>query len=436
MEVLTKQLEKEKTEKAELAEQLKKLQAEFDAMKSAQKANPEPEKEHPNEVNDDDGIEIAPIASSTRHVRSTGSLEESRFLSSVNQLSISSISVPECKPAEGDDEIHRNTFEMWRDLLIDCMTLAGIEDELTKFTVFKVKAGQRLLAIFRNTKSDVEAPDEVIEPFSNALHRLKQYFGSGSDVMFQRRKLALMEQKPEESNLAFVIRVGETAQLCDFEKAKEFEEIAKAVAEHASCKEVRVTALKMVNRNGTFTELVDKVREIQAIRMNEEYFAAKHGQGATSSQSAMLAPVRAEHSKQWIPRRSFPQRADSRYFPYSRGNTRGNQRFGRQAGWRTNSSDSPRRNTEGRIDHRQSDRCWRCYSFWHLSSECGAANLICRKCGRLGHIQRACHPSIQENMKRVSTKEVSEVETKYPKGEANDEETDSIPEKVSDQLKN
>lgn len=105
--------------------------------------------------------------------------------------------------------------------------------------------------MFRNTKSDTDAPDATTEPFSNALHRLKQYFGSGSDIMFQRRKLALMEQKSEESDHAFVTGVGETAQLCNFDKAKEFEEIAKVVAEHARGKEVRFTALKMVTRNGS-----------------------------------------------------------------------------------------------------------------------------------------------------------------------------------------
>lgn len=432
LELLTKELEAEKLEKAEMARQLKNLQAEFEAMKSARVMESTAEKEVSDVASGE--FEAAPTASSTHHVRSVGNIEESRFLSSVNQLSISSIAVPECKPAVGDDEIHRHTFEMWRDLLMDCMALAGIEDEFTKFTVFKVKAGPRLLTIFRNTKSDAEAPDATINPFSNALHRLKLYFGSGSDVMFQRRKLALMEQKPEESDLAFVTRVGETAQLCDFEKAKEFEEIAKAVAEHARHKEVRITALKMVNRNGTFTDLVDKVREIQAIRMNEEYFAEKHGKGGQTMKAAMVAPVRVGPSKQWVPRRNFPQKPDNRYAPYSRGSFRNNQRSGKQTGWRMNSFDSPRSNAEGRNDYRQSNRCWRCYSYFHLPSECGAANLVCRKCGQLGHIQRACQPSVQDNIKRVASKEIAEIERKYSASEAKDEESVTQLEKVSDHL--
>ncbi|XP_062565158.1 uncharacterized protein LOC134227587 [Armigeres subalbatus] len=285
LEKLTCKLE---AEKAEMAEQLKKMQAEMEAMKSGRGISSTPDKD----VVEQDSVDFAvvPCASSTRHGRTIGTAEESRFLCSVNQLSVSSITIPECKPAEGDDEIHRRTYEMWKDLLTDSLTLAGIEDEMTKFIVFKVKAGSRLLSIFKNTKSDDEAPDATTCPFSNALHRLKLYFGSGSDVMFQRRKLSLMEQRPEESDLAFITRVGDTAQLCDYDKTKEFEEIVKTVAEHAKCKEVRVTALKMVSRNGTFTDLVDKVREIQAIRMNEEFFEAKYGRRQTITKEAMLAP--------------------------------------------------------------------------------------------------------------------------------------------------
>lgn len=311
------------------------------------------------------------------------------------------------------------------ELLIDCMALAGIEDELTKFTVFKVKAGPRLLTIFKNAKSDADAPDSTMEPFSNALHRLKLYFGTGSDVMFQRRKLALMEQKPDESDLAFITRVGQTAQLCDFDKSKEFEEIAKTVAEHAKCKEVRITALKMVSRSGTFTDLVDKVREIQAIRMNEEFFAVKHGNRESSSSSAMLAPVRTEHSRQWTPRRNFGQRGDNRYLPYQRNSPRNNQRFTHQTGWRVQAqgTDRSRKFAEDRSDRRTSvrDRCWRCYSFFHLPSECGAANLVCRKSGLVGHIQRACPPPTPTTMKREGINEVSEIEAKYSKGDAVDE---------------
>lgn len=84
--------------------------------------------------------------SSTRHMASTSSLEESKFLSSMNQLSVASINVPECKASDGD-EIHRHTYEIWKDLLVDSLKLAGIEDEPTMFTVFKVNINYLLQGI-------------------------------------------------------------------------------------------------------------------------------------------------------------------------------------------------------------------------------------------------------------------------------------------------
>jgi hypothetical protein len=103
--------------------------------------------------------------SSTRRGEILSALEDSRFVSSMNQLSVASVNVPECKPSIEGEDIHRHSFEMWKELLIDSMALAGIQDEITKFTVFKVKAGERLLEVFRSTKSSLDAPDAVIYPF-------------------------------------------------------------------------------------------------------------------------------------------------------------------------------------------------------------------------------------------------------------------------------
>ncbi|XP_062540136.1 uncharacterized protein LOC134208055 [Armigeres subalbatus] len=242
--------------------------------------------------------------SSTRRPVTRTSFEESKFMTSVNQLSVSSLHVPECKPMEGDEEIYRYAYESWRELLEDTMRLAGVEDEATKFTIFKIKAGPRLLQIFRNTKSNIDSPDPTVKPYENAIHRLKMYYGSGSDVMLQRRKLSLMKQKPDESSLAFISRVGDTARLCEFGEEKEFEEIVGAIAEHATCRDVRVAALKMLSRKGTFAQLVDKVRELEAIRINEEFFKQNN-----KPETALVAAVTAD----------YPLRDR---LPYSRANNR------------------------------------------------------------------------------------------------------------------
>ncbi|XP_062535223.1 uncharacterized protein LOC134204416 [Armigeres subalbatus] len=243
---LAKQLTEERAIREKMAGELEKSRKEIEALRAGltRDTGSNPDSQQSN-------FDAQTGFSSTRHMAFTPnasrSLEESRFLCSMNQLSVASINVPECKAA-ADEQIHRQTFEEWKDLLIDSMKLAGIEDEVTMYTVFKVKAGPRLLEIFRNTKSACDAPDPDAEPFSNALHRLKTYFGSGSDVMLMRRRLSLMLQKHDESDLNFILRVGSTARLCEYDDDKEFEEIVATVAEHAISRDVRTTALKLLSR--------------------------------------------------------------------------------------------------------------------------------------------------------------------------------------------
>nr|XP_029719431.1 uncharacterized protein LOC115261683 [Aedes albopictus] len=322
------------------------------------------------------------VPSSTHRSKTTTSFEETKFMASINQLSVSSVNVPECRPAIESEDINRHTFEQWRDLLVDSMALAGITDEVTKFTIFKVKAGPRLLDIYRNAKADEDAPEADLFPFTHALYRLKAYFGSGSDIMLQRRRLALMEQKMDESDLAFVTRVGSAARLCDYGKGKEFEEIVGTIAEHAQSKEVRTMALKLLSRNGTFSDLVDKVREIEAIRLNEKFFSQKHG----VKTEAIVAPVSADFPRRPGGTQRYPGRAISQ-----RG-YRGNPVASRYPTYQGFSRPEVRSgfNQQRNFFTPQRNRCWRCTSVYHTPAKCHAINKDCRNCGRIGHIQVAC----------------------------------------------
>lgn len=293
-----RELAETKSVNAQLNEQLGKANETILSLQASLKI---PRRE-PSDVTSEEFIEQLGPSSTRRQETTEGetSREMTRFMSSVNQISVSSINVPECKPKGDGEEIGRHDFEAWKDLLCDSLKLAGVVDETTQFIIFKVKAGQALLDVFRNTKSSDEAPDEDSFPFSNAMHRLKAYYSSGSDVMLQRRKLALTIQKPEESDLSFLMRVGATARLCEFGE-KEFEEIVSTVAEHAKNREVRTTALKLLSRKGTFSELVDKVREIEAIRLNEEFFRMKHGEveQATVARVAVRNSTGGSNVRQW-----------------------------------------------------------------------------------------------------------------------------------------
>lgn len=317
-------------------------------------------------------------------------VEESRLYTSINQLSIASLSVPECKPAE-DGEIHRHSFEAWKDLLSDSMILAGIEDEFTKYTVFKVKAGARLLEIFKNTKSSSNDPDVVRSPFANAMARLKSYFGSGSDVMLMRRKLALLTQKPGESDLSYITRVGSMAHLCDFDDTKEFEQIVATVAEHATNREVRTVALKMLSRNQSFTDLIDKVREIEAIKLNEEFVRKKY----QKAESNMVASVSASTTRSFRnPAGQLQQRSFQNY-----GNRPLRGAFRAPRGRQSNVGSGPY------LHPSREPKCWRCNSVYHDASVCSHQDKTCIFCGRRGHIRRACRSRAREMGTMQSTRE-------------------------------
>lgn len=179
---LEKDLEEERTRNAILVNEMHKMrEAKEPAIATG---GEEPLSDSAGEILAQSTIEFEAVGpSSTQRPRDITGFEESKFMCSINQLSVSSIAVPECKSTTENGEIDRHTFVQWHDLLVDSMQLAGITDEATKFTIFKVKAGPRLLDIYRNSKADEGAPDAVMAPFGHAMYRLKAYYGSGKSKL-------------------------------------------------------------------------------------------------------------------------------------------------------------------------------------------------------------------------------------------------------------
>lgn len=329
--------------------------------------------------------------SSTNHPtghHSDTTVELSRFVSSMNQISVASISVPECKPSVEGEDISRLDFNSWMDLLTNSMVLAGITDEATQYIVFKVKAGQKLLEVYKATETSSAAPSQETHPFSNALFRLKAYFASTSDVMLQRRKLALMSQKPNESDLVFIRRVGSAASQCEYTEGKQLEEILSTVAEQAKHKEVRIAALKMMSRKASLADLVDKVREIETIRLNEEYVSKKQAVTATSVASVNAVQTIAG-SSHYGASHPFPGYGKT---PNQRLNFRGGRGQRPYRGgisWRGSSSQIP-------------ERCTRCNSVYHSAEKCFAIQMTCHNCGDKGHLLRACTLPLAPRSSRYS----------------------------------
>lgn len=196
--------------------------------------------------------------------------------------------------------------------------------------------------------------------------------------MLQRRKLALITQKQNESDLKFITRVGATARLCEYSDGKEFEEIVSAVAQHSRSRDVRSAALKMLNRKATFTDLVDKVRELEAIRLNKEFVCQRFKE----KEPAILAPILTKRPVLKNERKlsNNKQKYDVRPYQRSYGsrNQQGNWRFSRN------------QNSLNKFGAFRGERCWRCNNFSHAPANCNAVDKECRNCGRVGHLQRAC----------------------------------------------
>ncbi|XP_055546065.1 uncharacterized protein LOC129730619 isoform X1 [Wyeomyia smithii] len=385
LDAVMKELAEVKSSNVMMKQQLEKAQ---ETIKSLQASLQSPRSEGDVESVEFNGN--AGPSSTRRQINETGT-ELTRFMSSMNQMSISSIRLPECKPSVEGEQVGRRDFEAWKDLLLDSLKLAGVDDEPTQFVVFKVKAGPMLLEIYKNTKSTSEAPSDVMYPFSNALFRLKAYFGSASDIMLQRRKLAVMAQRPEETDLSFIMRVGAIARLCDFAEGKEFEEIISTVAEHARNKQVRTVALKMLSRQGSFTDLVDKVREIEAVTMNEEFYHLKHGKTDHAMVAAVSVPYATAGPSRQGSFRGSTSRARFGYQYTSRGGNRFRTPYERIGLYK--------QQEYGRPDPY---RCFRCNSVYHKPESCFAIDKVCLNCGRKGHIQRACRTSMQKENERLT----------------------------------
>lgn len=299
---------------------------------------------------------------------------EGSLFSTINNWTLSSLNIPECVPSEGETEIDKRAFEYWKDILVSSLQLVPAADEQTKFGVFKIRAGPKLREIFQTTSSAPGMPDEKAAPFSNALARLDEYYGSRTYTLSQRGKLMMLSQGASESSIAFVQRVASAAKLCNYGTDEEMEAVVRVLTKSANDGRIRVLAHRNWVRQGTMKDLIDLVRDREIEKNNEEEFRKMRGPGDAS----LVATVsHGFHNSQRV---GYSGRGRG-FYRTIRGD-RGGRGF-----FRGNHRLNPTSN------------CWRCGSVYHRPFECSVIKKECHICKQLGHIARVC-PSNPRDQRR------------------------------------
>lgn len=302
-------------------------------------------------------------------------------------MSFASLNISECKPIDGEDDIDKKSFEHWKDLLEASMQFAGVMDEYTKMSIFKIKAGSKLMETLDGTTSRDDDPDVSILPYSNVMCRLKRYFNSRDYVLLQRQKLKSMSQKEDESDLKYVRRVAAVAKLCDYSEDQMMENIADVVQSHALNQKVREAGRKIMRKGGKLTELLDKIRGYEIEHLNEQTFLKNHqNTNSTYKQVAAVEYEQRMHGGSFRPQHSFVSKAVSRPYTVAYNQPRSVENF-RGRG-------TMRRGMNRSVGAGQKP-CWRCTGTFHRPYECHAINKVCRKCQRVGHIERACNQMLK-----------------------------------------
>nr|XP_029707765.1 uncharacterized protein LOC115254417 [Aedes albopictus] len=308
------------------------------------------------------------------------------LLMTMNNMSRSSLSIPECVPASGDTELNKRVYDHWKNVFNASMNLIQATEETTKFDLFRIKAGPSLLELLEGTSTQPGMPDAILLPYSNAIARLDGYFGSRAYILSQRSKLANMVQKSGEVNIEYVKRVSAASKLCNYRADEEFEAISRTLTRGSTDGRVRTLAYRVLTDGGTLNELIDQVRIREVELENEDDYQRLHQQ-----RTATVAAV----SRQPFDHGNYRRGQFEQTRKFSGG--RGRDVFNR----------GPARN------QRLTQSCWRCWSAYHTPEDCFHRDKVCRNCDRRGHIARACPTQVkQEPQKRRWTADEGEPPTK------------------------
>ncbi|XP_062716010.1 uncharacterized protein LOC115262083 [Aedes albopictus] len=281
-------------------------------------------------------------------------------------MSLSALGIPECLPTDGDSEIDRKSYEHWKKIFEASMDLMRSVDENTRFSIFKIKAGVKLLEVYDSTATTSGMPDEKDEPYSNAIARLNEYYGSRTYMLTQRSKLINMVQRKDEDSVQFVRRVGAATKLCGYHEDEEMEAIVRTITKGTLDNRVRKLAHRNWTRQGSLKELIDAVRDSEIERYNEEEFVrSQQPKSESVPRPAVLAAVER-----------YPNQRGFRPEGYNGGKLSWSQ-DGRHGGpIRVRRGNSYRSFGSHSGSASDADRCWRCSSVYHSAAKCPMTRFV------------------------------------------------------------
>lgn len=95
--------------------------------------------------------------------RSTSSGSGS-MLTTMSNMSLGALNIPECKPSDGETDIDKKAYEHWKEILNASFNLVRAADERAKMDIFRIKAGSKLLEVMQGTSFTPNMPDDYPTP--------------------------------------------------------------------------------------------------------------------------------------------------------------------------------------------------------------------------------------------------------------------------------
>lgn len=336
-------------------------------------------------------------------VNQHGASENESLLATINNMSLGSLNIPECKPSEGETDVDKKAYEHWKEILVASFNLVHATDEQAKMDIFKIKAGTKLVEVMQGTSTTTDMPDESTKPFSNAIARLDQYFGSRTYIIGQRGKLMNTIQLSGESNISFVRRVAAAAKLCDYKNDEEMEAVVRTIVRGTTDSRVRILAHRNWVNQGDMNSLIAMVRDREMELFHEEEYQKLNKQTSTIAVVSQAAAPRFQFRRGMVSR------------PRNMHQGRGTFRQG-----------------QSRMQGSQRNTCWRCASIYHDPSVCPSLDKVCHNCNRRGHLARSCTVMSRLGVGQKRPNDGSEEEEPKPKIAAITQNGEELVEQVLD----